>query len=61
MLISLIQRGVIVNYFNGLDSSLLVKHLVIKDGTRVPSSRRLVKQYNKELSISLISHYQHKL
>ena len=59
--------------FNGLDWSLLVKHLVIKDihaecaecvntfgwrcesETRVPSSRGLVKQYNQELCISLIT------
>ena len=49
------------NQFNGLDWSLLVKHLVIKDIHNswlycVPSSRGLVKQYNQELCISLISY-----
>ena len=51
---------------NGLDWSLLVKHLEFEDihnshtygwrcesETRVPSSRGLVKQYNQELCISL--------
>ena len=50
--ISLYLRKLLVAFiyygFNGLDWSLLVKHLVIKD---------LVKQYNQELCISLIIYY----
>ena len=50
----------ITNQFNGLDWSLLVKHLEFeghvfrfrKNETYVPSLRGLVKQYNQQLCIS---------